>query len=260
MGDVAHAAADADHALLIVEFDDLFGEIEVDGAVFVAAGVEEEGQLFHVREMFGEGRVTRGHLGIFLDDFVYVGVGHAFEGTNDSGGHARAAHIAGGIEFHQSAHHQAVFVGLQGAHAVGKRFGEHRDGAVGKINGGAAQTGFLIERTFGANVMGDVGDVYLEMPAAVGAAFDVNSVVEIAGGFAVDGDDGEGAKIFAALVFCFGDGNGAARSFLQDFGGKRVRDVMLANDDFDIDAEVAGAAENFDDASGGRCAATRIAR
>ncbi len=33
---------------------------------------------------------------------------------------------------------------------------------------------------------------------------------------------------------------------------------MLADDDFDVDAEVAGAAENFDDASDGRSAAARI--
>ena len=88
---------------------------------------------------------------------------------------------------------------------------------------------------------------------------DVNGVVEIAGGFAVDGDDGEVAKIFAALVFCFGDGNGAAGGFLQDCGGKCVREVMLADDDFDVDAEVAGAAEDFYDASGWRGAAARVA-
>ena len=51
MSDVAHAAADADHALLIVEFDDLLGEIEVDGAVFVAALIQKQRQLFHVVEM-----------------------------------------------------------------------------------------------------------------------------------------------------------------------------------------------------------------
>src|ERR1700738_1384209 len=100
MSDVAHAATDADHALLVVEFDDLFGEIEVDGAVFVAALIQKEGQLFHVVEMFYEGGGTRGHLEISFYDFVYVGVGHAFEGTNDSGSHARAAHVAGGIELH----------------------------------------------------------------------------------------------------------------------------------------------------------------
>ena len=39
-----------------------------------------------------------------------------------------------------------------------------------------------------------------------------------------------------------------------------MRQVMLANDDFDVDAEIAGAAENFDDASGGRSAAARKAQ
>src|SRR6202051_3331738 len=107
--------------------------------------------------------------------------------------------------------------------------------------------------------MGNVSDVYLKMPAAGGAAFAINGVVEIAGGFAVDGDDGEVAKILADCAFCVADGSGAARGFLQNFGGKCVREVMLANDDFDVDAEVAGAAEDFDDASGGRRAATRVA-
>ena len=48
MRDVALAAHDAGHALLVVEFDDLFGKIEIDGAVLVAASVEEQRQLFHV--------------------------------------------------------------------------------------------------------------------------------------------------------------------------------------------------------------------
>src|ERR1700722_4365607 len=98
MGDVAHAAADADHALLIVEFDYLLGEIEVDRAVLVAALVQKQREFFHVVEMLYEVGVTRGHLGITLDDFVYVGVGHAFERANDSWGHARALHVASGVE------------------------------------------------------------------------------------------------------------------------------------------------------------------
>ena len=40
---------------------------------------------------------------------------------------------------------------------------------------------------------------------------------------------------------------------------KRVGKMMLANNDFGIHAEIAGAAEDFDDASGGRSAAARIA-
>ena len=43
VGDVAFAARDVGHVLLVVELDYAFGEIEIDGAVFVAAGVEEKG-------------------------------------------------------------------------------------------------------------------------------------------------------------------------------------------------------------------------
>ena len=49
-------------------------------------------------------------------------------------------------------------------------------------------------------------------------------------------------------------------SLPQDFVGKCVREVVLADDDFDVDADVAGAAEDFDDAARRRGAATREAR
>ena len=107
--------------------------------------------------------------------------------------------------------------------------------------------------------MRDVGDVHLQVPAAVGAVLDVNGVVEIARGFAVNGDDGEVAKIFAAVAFALAHGCGALFRFVQDFGGKRMRQVVLADDDFDVDAEIARAAENFDDAPGGCCATARKA-
>jgi len=42
--------------------------------------------------------------------------------------------------------------------------------------------------------MGNVGDVDLQVPAAIGAMLDVNGVVEIACGFAIDGDNGKWRK------------------------------------------------------------------
>ena len=47
---------DVGHALLFVEFDDGLGKIEIDGAVFVAARVEEQREFFHVAEMRRERR------------------------------------------------------------------------------------------------------------------------------------------------------------------------------------------------------------
>ena len=107
--------------------------------------------------------------------------------------------------------------------------------------------------------MGHVRDVHLKEPATVVAALDVNGVVEVARGFAVDGDDGEFAEIFPAGAVDFGNGQGETLGFVQDFAGEGVRKMMLANNDFGIHTEIAGAAEDFDDAAGGRSAAARIA-
>ena len=78
MGDVAFAAADVGHLLVVVEFDDGFGKIEIDGAVFGAAGVEEKREAFHGAEVMTQMGVARGHFGVAFEDLVDVGVGHAF--------------------------------------------------------------------------------------------------------------------------------------------------------------------------------------
>src|SRR5215470_17508015 len=136
-------------------------------------------------------RVALGRFRVAFEDLVDVGVGHAFGGADDDGRHPCAGHAAGGVEVHNGANHQTVFARLERAHAVGERFGKHWDGAVDKVDGVAAEAGFAVERGFGRDVLRDVGDVHLQEPAAVFAALDVNGIVEIAGGFAVNGDDGQ---------------------------------------------------------------------
>ena len=88
--------------------------------------------------------------------------------------------------------------GAEAAHAAGEVGREHGDGAVGEVDGGAAEAGFEVERGAGADVVADVGDVDLEFEVAVGEGLDEDGVVEVAGGFAVDGDDGEVAEVAAA--------------------------------------------------------------
>ena len=81
---------------------------------------------------------------------------------------------------------------------------------------------------------------------------DEDGVVEVPGGFAVDGDDGEVAEVAAAGDFLrieAGDGARAASS--QNIVRENVREVVLADDDLDIHAKVAFAAEDFDDAAAG---------
>ena len=67
---------------------------------------------FMRRKCFDERGVAGGHFGIGFDHLVDVGVGHAFDGANHAGRELGAVHVAGGVDFHESAHHQAIVVGL----------------------------------------------------------------------------------------------------------------------------------------------------
>ena len=99
------------------------------------------------------------------------------------------------IKLHDATEHEAVFVRAKAADIGGELLRQHGDGAIGEVDAGAAQTGFEIEGGAGLDVFGHVGDVDLELVAAVGAIGDENGVVEVAGGLAVDGDDGQLAKV-----------------------------------------------------------------
>jgi hypothetical protein len=153
------------------------------------------------------------------------------------------------IDLHGAGEHETIDLGPQAAD-VGREFErQHGDGAVGEIDAGAAQAGFLIERRIGRHVLGHVGDVDLEFVVAVFELADVDGVVEIAGGFSVDGDDGKIAVV-AAVAQCVGGNNiFDGLRFFDDFGREAVGQVKLADHDLDVDSEVVFFAENFDDAA-----------
>src|SRR5580693_910748 len=88
----------------------------------------------------------------------------------------------------------------------------------------------------------------------------VDGVVKIASRLAINGDDGEAAEIAAAYDVGGSDLLLRGARFGEHFVGENMRQVMLANDDFDVHADFAGAAKNFDDASYGCQAAFGMAR
>ena len=90
----------------------------------------------------------------------------------------------------------------------------------------------------------------LQRVIAVGQPVHPHGVVEIAGGFAVDGDDVEFAKIAAAGDLFVRDAAGNGSRLIEHVIGKMMRDVMRADQDFDVDAEVVRMAQHLDDAAG----------
>ena len=105
------------------------------------------------------------------------------------------------VDLHGAGEHEAIDLRAQAAN-VGREFErQHGDGAVGEIDAGAAQAGFLIERRVWGYVLRYVGDVDLQFVVAVFELADVDGIVEIARGFSVDGDDGKVAVVAAVREF-----------------------------------------------------------
>ncbi len=97
--------------------------------------------------------------------------------------------------------------------------------------------------------MAYIGDVDVQRIIPIGQTIYPDGVIEIARRLAIDGDDGHVAEIAPSFQLGGGDGVRNGLSLLQHFGRELMRQVMLADDDFDIHSEIAGAAQNLDHAA-----------
>src|SRR5581483_10024103 len=131
----------------------------------------------------------------------------------------------------------------------GKLDRQHGDSAVGEVNAGTAQPRLRVKRRTIGDVVGHVRDVHLQFEVAVGEAAGKDSVVEVAGGLAVNGHDRQVAEVAAAAQFRRGNHVLELFGFFQHLGREAVRQVILADDDLHVHAEVVFIAENFDHAA-----------
>src|ERR1700683_448098 len=249
VGDVALAAQDSNHFPLIVKLNQRLGQIEINRAACVPAFTEDEREIAHEAKIAGDILVAQAHLGVAFDHFVDVGVGHSLGGTNDAGHELGIYDLAFAINLHQNAHHEAINLRIEGADAVRKFLGKHRDGAQRKVDGCGAEVRFVVEGRAARNVIGDIGNMDLKLESSAGQFGNANGVVEIARCFAVNRHDRQSAKVassaYIGITHLLRNGARFGESFVRE----NVRKVMLADDDFGIHAHIAGAADDFSDAA-----------
>ena len=250
MRDVARRARDAGHGAPLVELDQRLREIEIDGAAAHALAVEHQRQLLHQLEALHQRPVALAHSGVAFEQQVDIGIGHALHAADDAGCDFLGDNFALVIDLQQRRKHQPVFMRHQRAEVGGKLERQHGDSAVRKVDAGAAQACFRVDGAARFHVVADVGDMHLERVVAVGQAIHPHGIVEISRGFAVDGDDVERAEIAAAFQVFGVDGGGHPFGLFHHFGRKLVRQVVLADDDFNVHSEIVGMAQNLDDAAG----------
>ena len=76
-----------------------------------------------------------------------------------------------------------------------------------------------------------------------------DGVIEIARRLAIDGDDVIVPKVSALSQHVGGDVVGESLRLSDHLRGKPMRQMVLPNDDFDVDAKIIRPAENFDHAA-----------
>ena len=222
MRDVALGAGNAFHQSEFVEFDYRLGQIEVDGSAPLSFAIQDQGEVAHHLESADQICVTFSRNGIAFEYRVNIGIGHAFGGTNDAFAQLIPKDFATMVDLHDAGKHEPVDMRAQAADVGRKLKRQHGHGAIGEINAGAAQPRFLIERRIGRDVVGHVGDMYLEFVVPALNLTNSDGIVEVAGGFAVDGDDREIAEITPLLDFRrWNDGLNTLCAWARTSAGKR---------------------------------------
>ena len=197
MRDVALGAGDALHQTEFVELNHRFGQVEVNRTSALALAIQDHRQGAHVLEVFDLRGVPGARGLVALDHGIHGRVGHSFSGTDHAFVDLVADNLTLVIDFHGAGEHQAVHLWTQTANVGRESKRQHGDGAIGEIDACAAQARFLIEGRVASYILSDVRDVYLQFVVAALELPDVDGIVEIAGGFAVNGDDRQGAVVAA---------------------------------------------------------------
>ena len=246
MRDVARRSRNAGHRAPLIEFDQRLGKIEIDGASPDAFAIENHGEFAHQLEAIHQSAVARALRGISFQQQMDIRIGHTFHTADRAAAKLFRQQIALPVEFHQSRKRQTVHMRFERAYIRRKLVGQHGHGAVGKIDARPAQPRFGVHGSAGPHIVADIGDVHMQREMSVRQLVDPDSVVKVPRRFAIDGDDRHLAEIPAPLELDSGNHGRDVLCLLDRLGWEMVREMMLANDDFDVDPEIVRAAQDLD--------------
>ena len=104
------------------------------------------------------------------------------------------------VQTHQAGERQAQHALVQAADAVGQLLGQHGHHLIGVVDAGSAVKGLVVQLGAGLDVVRNIRNVHAQLKASVRSLGQADGIVDILGLGAVDGKDGQGAQIHAALA------------------------------------------------------------
>eukprot|EP00659_Diplonema_papillatum_P018894 gene18893-biopygen19134 len=235
-----------------------FLSFKVDRATHVTSAQQHLVQRVELLEMRHDMPVlTAQGLGFagfrLFQDGADLVVGQARLGVNHRFVELVVGHFAGFRDGHLAHHGQTVDFRVQGAQSVGQLLRQHRDDALGEVHRVAAHLGFVVQGRTDLHVAGHVGNRDEQLPAAGEQAqfarlgFTVDRIVEVAGIFAVNGDERQMTQVDALLFVFFFDFRLELGGFFEHSLRPDVRDIVGAQRNIDLHARRHVVADHFND-------------
>ena len=139
MSDVTLRPRDPAYLTFIVEPQLSFGQIEINGAPLLSSLNQNQRQLVHLEEHSFNVRISIRRFAFRVsDDLVDCGIGHPLAAVYHRRREPVVDDAAVAVKLDQRRHRQPVRLRPERADIIREPLGQHRDGALGKIDGRAA--------------------------------------------------------------------------------------------------------------------------
>ena len=196
------ALLDVDAVAVLIEDQLYFPALKVDAAALGAQTGTVAVQLLHGGQLIQHFGVLCLNLGIRRPGQQGIDLRiHTLDpAADDRLDEAVIGQVAVLVQTHQAGECKAQFLLVQRADAVGQALGQHGHHLIRVVHRGGAVEGFLIQLRTGLDVIGNVRNVDAQLKAALRGAGQADGIVDVLGLGAVDGEDGQGTQVHAALA------------------------------------------------------------
>ena len=109
------------------------------------------------------------------------------------------------IQMHQAGEGQTQHALIQAADAVGKLLGQHGHHLIGIVDAGCAVKRFVVQFAAGLDIVGNICNVDTQLKAALRGLGQADGIIDVLSLSTVNGEDGQGTQIHAALGVLFRD-------------------------------------------------------
>ena len=163
----------------------------VHGIPHILQGVEEINYILIIPDKF---------LVLIHQNLVYQSIGQPTINMDNYRQDFVIHHLALWTDMHFTGHGESIHTGIQAANAIGKSLRQHRNHSIYQINTGASSLRLYIQRLLFPYIPAHISNIDTKEEAAIIIFLYVNTIIQILGILAINGDNLQITPILTALL------------------------------------------------------------